>query len=162
MIPAFLMPALLGGGLGLLTSKKDPLKGALLGAGLGAVGGHFMPGLLGGAAAPASGAPIMPTGGFLGEGVTSGVGAWDKAATGGGLLDSLGKYSKPAMQVAQSGLLDGGEQPMQPSPIEQQPATGNQTLAALAQQGDQQQQQLMQADMERRKRRMGLLGQGVA
>jgi hypothetical protein len=161
MFPAFLLPALLGGGLGLLTNKKDPMKGALLGAGLGAVGGHLMPGLLGGAA----GTPINPaaaameTGGFLGEGAASGIPAWDKA--GSGLLDQVSKVGKPAMQVAQSGLLGGDEQPIQPSPIVQAPMTGNQTLAALAQQGSGYQDQLAMAEQERRKRRQGLLG-GVA
>lgn len=36
-----MMPMLIGGGLGLLTNKKNPLQGALLGAGLGAAGGVF-------------------------------------------------------------------------------------------------------------------------
>ena len=33
------MPMMIGGGLGLLTNKKNPLKGALMGAGMGAAGG---------------------------------------------------------------------------------------------------------------------------
>src|SRR5687768_8746169 len=49
MFPAFLLPMLIGGGLGAATSR-NPLKGALLGAGLGAAGGAFVPGLLGGGA----------------------------------------------------------------------------------------------------------------
>lgn len=159
MFPAFLMPALLGGGLGLLTNKKRPLEDALLGAGLGAAGGAFLPGLLGGAATPAAGAPIMPTGGFLGEGVTSGVGAWDAAASPS-VMGTLGKYTKPAMQVAQSGLLDGQEQqPIQPAQI-QQSGGGQQVLASLAQGGGYQ-EELARSEEERRKRRSGLLG-GVA
>ena len=41
------IPIAAGGLLGALTRKKDPLTGALIGAGLGAVGGQFAPGLLG-------------------------------------------------------------------------------------------------------------------
>lgn len=58
-----LMPLLLGAGIGAIANKKDPLKGAVLGAGIGAAGGLLAPaagggGLLGAApaAAGASGA----------------------------------------------------------------------------------------------------------
>lgn len=53
MFPLF-MPMLIGAGIGGLLNKKDPLKGALLGAGLGATGGAVAPGLLGGSAAAGS------------------------------------------------------------------------------------------------------------
>lgn len=52
-----MLPMLIGGGLGALTSKK-PLQGALLGAGMGALGGAVTPamgGLFGGAGAAAPG-----------------------------------------------------------------------------------------------------------
>ena len=42
-------PMLIGGGIGLLTNKKNPLEGALMGAGMGAAGGLLSP-----AAAPAA------------------------------------------------------------------------------------------------------------
>lgn len=84
-----LMPMLIGGGLGALTNK-DPLKGAALGAGLGAAGGALAPGLLG-AAAPAGGA-------MGGTGLTAGAGTGLNLASAGGGL---------GMQ-APSGLLSGG------------------------------------------------------
>jgi len=50
--------AMIGGAAGGLLNKKDPLKGALMGAGLGYAGGSMAPGLLGSApgltAAPAA------------------------------------------------------------------------------------------------------------
>jgi hypothetical protein len=79
--------------------------------------------------------------------------------SGTGLLGSMSQYAKPAMNIAQqSGLLGGGEQqPIQPAQM-QQVGGGAQTLAALAQQGNGFQEQLAQAEQERRKRRQGLLG----
>ena len=44
-----MIPMLIGGGVGLLTNKKNPLEGALMGAGMGAAGGLLSP-----AAAPAA------------------------------------------------------------------------------------------------------------
>lgn len=164
MLPALLMPALLGGGLGLLANRKDPLKGALLGAGMGAAGGYFAPGLMGGAAGAteAAAAPAMTNGAFLGEGVASGVPAWDKAV-GGGLLDQLkhaGQTAAPfASAVGQSGLLGGQDQQMQAPQMQPQMVSGEQTLAALVQQGaERTQSELAQSAQERKKRRVGLLG----
>jgi hypothetical protein len=146
----FLLPMLIGGGLGALTSKKDPLKGALMGAGLGAAGGAFAPGLFGSAAGAsgASGAglmgPTLPTGGVL-----PGLEQYAQ----GGLLGKLEPLGKAAGQVAQSGLLGGQEQPIQGQPV-QQGQGGSQVLAQLAQQNDNIAQE---ADL-RKKRRQGLLG----
>lgn len=62
--------ALIGGAVGGLTSKKDPLKGALLGAGLGASGGAFAKGMMG-----AGGSAATQTAGLLGQGASSGAGS---------------------------------------------------------------------------------------
>jgi len=48
-------PMLIGGGVGLLTNKKNPLEGALMGAGMGAAGGLLSP-----AAAPAAAGAAAP------------------------------------------------------------------------------------------------------
>lgn len=66
-----LLMAALGAGGGALFNKKDPLKGALIGAGLGA-GGAALPGLLGGGAAAG--------------GATAGIAPGATAATEAGLL----------------------------------------------------------------------------
>lgn len=49
-----IIPMLIGGGVGLLTNKKNPLEGALMGAGMGAAGGLLSPAAAAGAAAPAA------------------------------------------------------------------------------------------------------------
>jgi hypothetical protein len=73
------------------------------------------------------------------------------------------QYGKPAMNIAQqSGLLGGEQQPAQPSPM-MMPQGGNpQELFAQLAQGNGYQQELQQADADRRKRRMGLLGREAA
>ena len=50
-----MVPMLIGGGIGLLTNKKNPLEGALMGAGMGAAGGLLSP-----AAAPAAAGAAAP------------------------------------------------------------------------------------------------------
>ncbi len=53
-----MIPMLIGGGIGLLTNKKNPLEGALMGAGVGAAGGLLSPAAAG---APAElGAAAVP------------------------------------------------------------------------------------------------------
>jgi hypothetical protein len=166
MLPAFLMPALIGGGAGLLFNRKDPLKGALMGAGLGAAGGLLAPtagaaGAAGGAAAEA--APAMTNGAFLGEGVASGVPAWEAAPTGGLLsgLKTAGQAVKPVAEAArmaqQAGLLNQDQPPMQAPPPMIQPGGGPQTLAQLAQMRNPT-QAFESAQQERRQRRRGILG----
>jgi hypothetical protein len=161
MFPAALLyPMLIGGGLGALTSKK-PLQGALLGAGMGALGGAVAPGmggLFGGTPFNPAAASGMTNGAFLGEGVASGVGALDKAASGG-LLGTLKEFGPAAGQLANSGLLDSQDPQIQPPAPMQQAGGGSQILSAIAQQGEQNAQaQLAQDAQIRRKRRMGLLG----
>jgi hypothetical protein len=158
MLPAFLMPALIGGGAGLLFNRKDPLKGALMGAGIGAAGG-----LLGPAAGAAeAAAPSMTNGAFLGEGVASGVPAWEAAPTGGLLsgLKTAGQAVKPVADAAgmaqKAGLLDQ-EQPMQAPPPMIQPGGGPQSLTQLAQMRNPT-QGFESAQQERRQRRRGILG----
>jgi hypothetical protein len=153
------LPALIGGGAGLLLNRKDPLKGALLGAGLGAAGG-----LLGPAAGAAeAAAPAMTNGAFLGEGVASAVPAWDAAASGGllGHLKTAGEAAKPVADAAgmaqQAGLLDQEQPQIQPPPPMILTSGGAQTLAQLAQMGDPM-GGFQSAQQERRQRRRGILG----
>ena len=155
MFPLF-MPMLMGAGIGALTNK-DPLKGGLLGAAMGATGGALAPGILGGSALPAGMAgPVVPQMGAAIPGL-------EQFATGytpQGILGAASQYAKPASEMAkmaqQSGLLDpqqpiAAPQPMQPS------NTGAQVLGQLAQAGDSS-QQITQDSAMRKKRRNQLLG----
>lgn len=154
--------ALIGGGLGALTSKK-PLKGAAMGAAMGGAGG-----LLAGAGGASGG-----MGGLLGNPMTAasygtGLGSQQTAMlaaqeagmgfmpTGNGLLAGL-KEAKPFMDAAGSGMqaaqmFQEPEMPIQPPQLQQQ--TGGQTLQQLAQAPTFDAAQ--QAEM--RKKRRGLLG----
>ena len=86
----------------------------------------------------------------------------------GGFKDAVaaakpfGDAAGAAMQVR--GLFPSEQQqPMPQATPMAQTGTGSQTLAQIAQMGQQQsQQELMMADPARKKRRMGLLGMGVA
>jgi hypothetical protein len=122
-----LLPMLIGGSAGALLSKKDPLRGALIGAGLG-VGGAALPGLLsaGGATGTAGAATGMGgTTGILDAGASGAVGdASGFMGTGG--------FMEPASQAVQivdksvpagmfdkanymtNGLLDKGVQMAEP------------------------------------------------
>lgn len=163
MIPAFLIPALLGAGLGAATSKK-PLKGALMGAGMGAAGGYLAPGLLGGAGAGSGAA-----GGLLGDTVGAGMAsmaeqqAMQQAMNPGlmGTLKSAAGQAKPFLDAAGSaqqaaGMFGGDEQAM-PAPVVQ-PQIQTSSLPELFSSLQQQQQATFAEDVERRKRRQGLLG----
>jgi hypothetical protein len=150
----FMIPMLLGAGLGAATSRK-PLKGALLGAGMGALGGYGA-GLLGGAGAAGGAAamgPSLPTGAVIPE--------LAKYQTGGllGGLNTAASYAKPigqAMSAAQqAGVI--GQEPAQPSPVIQ-PQINPQTLPALSEQLQSLMQQQEQMNMARRKQRQSLLG----
>jgi len=58
-----MVPMLIGGGIGLLTNKKNPLEGALMGAGMGAAGGLLSPAAAGATAElGAAGAGGLSTG----------------------------------------------------------------------------------------------------
>jgi hypothetical protein len=147
-----LMPMLLGAGLGAATNK-DPLKGALMGAGMGAVGGTVAPamgGLFGSQAAPA-----MTNGAFVGEGVASGVGPWDKAMPGGLFGGDTMKTLGGAANMAQMSGMFQDDPPVMPAPV--QPGQGGAAvLAQLSQSaGD---PQLQAAEQARKQRRMGLFG----
>ena len=169
MIPALMLPMLLGAGLGAATSKK-PLKGALLGAGLGAAGGALAPGLLGaGAASGAAGAsasgaaamgPVMGGEVAMGSAIP-GLEAFATGYTPQGLLGAAGGAAKTAAPFAglalQSGLLDGGQQQVQASPVAQPQVTAT-TLPELSAQLQQGLLAQRQEDQHRRQRRHGLLG----
>lgn len=102
------------------------------------------------------------------EGSIAGAGGGASGAVGGpGLFGSFkgatealkpfGSAAQTAMQV--NGLLGGGQQGVQPSPMMQQTGIGSQTLGQLAQAGQQgAQQEMMAAEQARRQRRNGLLG----
>lgn len=154
-----MLPMLIGGGLGALTSKK-PLQGALLGAGMGALGGAAAPslgGLFGGsgaAGAAASGAaPSMATslpafdpiaGQFVNAGnLQSGM---------GGLMNNIKPIAQAVGTANQLGLLGGQDQPITPSPTMQNPGGGAQVLGQLAQTPD-----AVEQGRQLRKQRRGLV-----
>jgi hypothetical protein len=164
MFPMLLMA---GAALGAMANKKNPLQGALMGAGVAATGGAAAGGLLGAGAAGAAGAGAAggATAGAAGAGAASGAGGLLGSmggSAGGGLMGSLGQAGSLMSTAQQTGLLGGGqEQPMQgAAPAFPANNPGAQTLTSLAQSGQQQSQnELMAADQARRKRRIGLLGE---
>ena len=79
-----MVPMLIGGGIGLLTNKKNPLEGALMGAGMGAAGGLLSP-----AAAPAAAGAAAP------------------AAAGAGAAAELGAAGAGGFGTAVPGLSTG-------------------------------------------------------
>lgn len=156
-----MLPMLIGGGLGALTSK-DPLKGALMGAGMGAAGGALAPsmgGLLGGVANPSvagaasAAAPSMATslpafdpiaGGFVNaQGLSGGM---------GGLMGNIKPIAQAVGTANQLGLLGGQDQPITPSPTMQTPGGGAQVLGQLAQTPD-----AVEQGRQLRKQRRGLV-----
>lgn len=172
--------ALIGGAAGGLLNKRDPLKGALLGAGAGAAGGYFAPSLMGGAAAaPAGQGGLLAfnaakdsqlANAALGSEALAGYGgaASPAIAVNGqpelfGQLKDAATAAKPfgdaagaAVQV--NGLLGAKPQGVQASQMQQPMVSGNQVLAQIAQQGQQQMQMEEQAAAKRKQRRQGLLG----
>lgn len=163
-----LIPMLIGAGVGALSNRKDPLKGGLLGAGMGAMGGAGV-GLLGGAGAAGGSAAgagasslVSPVAAPAMGSTLPGLGQYATGYTAQGLLGAASQYAKPASQMAsiaqQSGLLDPQQQ-QQPmgGPLPMPPNTGAQTLGELAQAGDSS-QQITQESAARKKRRAGLLG----
>lgn len=166
--------------VGALTDRKKPLRGALMGAGLGAGGGALMAGgglggLMGSGSAAGGGA-----GGLLGgSGATSGAAAaapWADgagaivapgAAPSTGLLSSvnttLSQY-KPMMDAASTGLSMSGAMNQEQAatmqaPEVQQMQGGSQTLAQLAGQDGGTAQ--MQAGAQDRERRRQMIRGGV-
>lgn len=162
--------------VGALTDRKKPLRGALMGAGLGAGGGALMSGgglggLMGSGSAAGGGA-----GGLLGgSGAASGAAAaapWADgagaivapAAPSTGLLSSanaaLTQY-KPMIDAATTGISMSGVLDQQQSQGPQAPAPmmnqgGAEVLGQLASQGGG-----MQQDMQERAKRRSLLRGGV-
>ena len=164
-----LLIPLLGAGAGALLSKKDPLKGALMGGALGFGGAALAPGLLGagaatgaagtaGAGAPAWSSLIaagQPAVGTVGGGMSTAAGA--QAATPGlfGQASAMAKEASPILNAANVGmkLAAGNQQQPQASPLMPNNGQGGNTLSALMQQGNQYQTALQQAQMARLQRR---------
>lgn len=163
MIPMAFAPMAIGGLLGALTNK-NPLKGGLLGAGVGALGGAAMPalgGMFGGAgAAGAAVDPVtayMTTGGVEGSIVGGGTGGAAGSVGGAGLFggDTMKNLGSAAQIANVAGAFGGSEQPVQGQPV-QQGQGGAQVLSQLAQpQGS---PQLQAMELARMRRRQGLLG----
>lgn len=170
----WLLP-LAGAAAGALMNKKDPWKGALLGAGVGATGGMLAPAAAGAGAAGAGGLFGSAAGGaastVAADAIGAGMGsiaeqaAMQQAMGQGGLFGNLktfGAAVKPfgdAASAANSaqGLFADRSQPVQHAQMPPMMG-GNQVLAQLAAMGPQEQQAQMQAEMQRRQRRAGLLG----
>jgi hypothetical protein len=153
-----MMPMLIGGGLGLLANKKDPLKGALLGAGMGAAGGALAPSVMGAGGGLFGQAAIDPT---TVQGASALMGDTSSFATGGlfnGGFNEAIKQAQPALQMAQQGLsMMPQDQPVQPGQVAQTPMNGSQTLAAIAQGPQVQPDAMEQERMRRRMQRRGLV-----
>lgn len=169
-----LLMAALGAGAGALTSKRDPLKGALMGGALGAVGGAAAPGLLAGGAGAGGAASAAGTQAGMLAAQEAGLGAasmgWGGATTGvqgamngllgsemgasaGGLLSNADKIAKPvgtAVNVAQS--MQEPDQPLPPPPQLQRTTMNlNETIA----QGDMR-RQYEDAEQMRRRQMMAM------
>lgn len=113
MLP-FMIP-LIGAGIGAIANRKDPLKGGLIGGGLGMAGGAALPGMIGTqAAAPiveaGMAAPLTQSGMLAGQEAGLGLGSlgWNGATTGaqgamnaggGGLLNTAGNALDTAAKV---------------------------------------------------------------
>lgn len=157
-----LWPMLIGAGGGALLSKKDPLKGALLGAGLGAGGAAFAPGLLGGlgAAAPATAASVAaPSASTLAAvNLPASTSMFPEASA---FLSQADKYMRPistGLSVANNaGLLGGQQQPIQQSPVMQNTGMGGSSLAQLYGQLQQNDMNQQQAEMQRRAKQRELI-----
>lgn len=152
--------ALLGGAAGGLLNKKDPLKGALFGAGLGYGGGA----LAGGGGLLGSSSAALPGANTAAE-LTAAQGglAPDSAA----LLEkpaSLLTQAKPFMEATNTGLNVANqfkEQPMPITPSPIMPPTFNNAPGQMVASMQQQQAERMAMDqqrrMQRRQARGGLL-----
>lgn len=160
----FWLYPLLGAGAGALMNKKDPLTGALLGAGLGA-GGGLLAGGAGAAAAPTSqagllaaqeaglGSASMGWGGAQSgvQGALNGALGADAGAGVGGFLGASEKPVMAALQGAQIGQsMAPPEHPIQPQPL---PQRQNIDMSGLLSQSANQ-QQLDQEEQRRRQEQM--------
>ena len=160
--------SLIGGGIGALTSKK-PLKGALLGAGMG-YGGGLLAG--GGTAGGLLGNPMTAASYGTGVGTqqTAMLAAQDAgmgfAPTSSGLFGDVSKIAKdaaPVMNAVSTGMSlmgPGQDQPVQtPPPMVGQ--GGPQGLTGLLQSIQQGQQAQMQAEEQKRAARRAALRGGL-
>lgn len=186
-IDDMLLMAALGAGGGALFSKKDPLKGALIGGALGA-GGAALPGLLGAGGATAgiapgataatgaadmlaaqeAGAGLLGTGNLGWGGATTGIqgginsalGA-ETGATAGGLLGNADKIAKPVGTAVQAAnMFTPPERPMPPPP-HIVPPTASPSLSNLVQDTYQNQMKQRELEMQRRlaqKQRIAQMG----
>src|SRR5512139_2977928 len=101
-MPFPFIPMLIGAAGGALMNRKDPLKGALLGAGMGAAGGLLAPAAFGAGAAGAGTQAGMLAAQEAGLGATGTLG-WGGATTGvqGAMNSAIG----PEMGMKAGGLL---------------------------------------------------------
>lgn len=176
-----LLASLIGGGAGAMFNRKDPLKGALMGAGLGA-GGAALPGLLSGAGAAASAggtatlgaeqlaaakaqeAGLGQLGGIGWGGATTGVQGMANSSLGGatGLLGNMDKITRPAsiaMQASQAVAPENKAPMIQPVPLS--PHMANSNLGQIVQQNQQSEMQRRQLEEQRRqmrRQRIGMMG----
>lgn len=174
------MIPLIGAAAGALLDKKQPLRGAALGAAAGFTGGAAL-GAMGaagaGSAAAGSSSLMSGAGGLLGSGGAAGGGfggmlgsaapgaaaAAPNAAASSGLLGSMGSMVKPvgtAMQTAQMFQSKDEPPPATPAMI-QPPMGGAQSLTQLAQGNQvmaQQQQQITDARRDAQKQRIARMG----
>jgi len=142
--------ALLGGGIGLLGNRQNPLKGAAMGAAAGGLGSQ-MAGLFNNV--PLDGSSIVDLSGSGLEGLTQ--------TQPDGLLGTIKEY-QPMMSAAATGLQTANSLMPQKQPIQAQAPTqstgGAQNLSNLYAELAQQSQPDQMAEQERRMRRMNFGG----
>lgn len=176
-----LMIPLIGAVGGALLNKRDPLKGALIGAGLGAGGAMLAPGLLG---AAGTGAATAGTGAAAAEGMAGTAGLLGNAGTAAtygtglgtqqtamlaaqeagmntmpGLLGQADKLIKPigtAMNAAQAAAPQ--QENNLPAPPMLTPPTSSPNLAQIAQNDAGLMERIQDEEVKRRNRQLGLIG----
>lgn len=159
------MLPLAGAAAGALINKKKPLKGALIGAGLGAGGGMLAPALLGGAgAAGAAAGGGSSAAGLLGAAAPAA--AAPAPAGASGMLGGLAAYAKPlssglTMANQAQGLMQQEPgQPAQPAQLNTQSPDFGGLLAAQNQIDSQRMQEDLQRRLAQQQAIQGLLGGG--
>lgn len=116
-----LLMSAIGGGLGALTNRKDPLKGGLLGAGLGA-GAAALPGLIGGAAqaaAPVANGTLTAVEAAAAPAAASTAAGAAPAAFGTQSMVNLGNSAQLMNGAANTALTAGGSAAAPPSMFQQ-------------------------------------------
>ena len=164
-------PMLIGGGIGLLTNKKNPLEGALMGAALGAGGGLLAPAAAAGTAAAGTGTAVAG----LGTGTAAAAATPAAAATVApvapawydGMLSGVKSVANtakpfsdaavPAMQIAQM-TKEEPLPPIQASPL-MAPGQGlNPQMQGLLQSIQSTDAQRAQEEMQRRQANRAMRG----